>query len=124
MERFERKAATMCIVRPLTTCAVAAMATLFAGTVAAQAITVTCESINYRDQVCPVPGGPVALVRRSNAVVEWNAIQLIGHCLAGQVQVRNAFCVEFWDRGPATTAKGPERCDVGLSCSPISFASR
>jgi Protein of unknown function (DUF3011) len=54
----------MCIVRPLTTCAVAAMARLFAGTAAAQAITVTCESINYGDQVCPVQGGPVALVRQ------------------------------------------------------------
>jgi hypothetical protein len=40
------------------------MATLFAGTVAAQAIIVTCESIDYRDQACPVSGGPVALVRQ------------------------------------------------------------
>jgi hypothetical protein len=54
----------MCIMRPITACAVAAVATLFTGTVAAQAMTVTCESINYRDQQCPVPGGPVALVRQ------------------------------------------------------------
>ena len=66
MERLERKATTMCIMimRLLTTCAAAAAATLFAGTVAAQAITVTCESIEYRNQVCPVPRGPVALVRQ------------------------------------------------------------
>ena len=55
----------MCIMRPITAaCAVAAVATLFTGMVAAQAVTVTCESINYRDQQCPVPGGPVALVRQ------------------------------------------------------------
>ena len=54
----------MCIMRPITACAVAAVATLFTGTVAAQAMTVTCESINYRDQQCSVPGGPVALVRQ------------------------------------------------------------
>jgi len=40
------------------------VATLFAGTVAAQAMTVTCESTNYRFRECHVPGGPVSLVRQ------------------------------------------------------------
>src|SRR5438105_15922679 len=64
MERLEWRATKMCIMRPITACAVAAVATLFTGTAAAQAMTVTCESINYRDHQCSVPGGPVALVRQ------------------------------------------------------------
>ena len=50
--------------RTLTTYAVVVLATLFAGTAAAQAATLTCESVNFRNQECPVPGGPVALVRQ------------------------------------------------------------
>src|SRR5207237_7812164 len=64
MERLEWRDTNMCIMRPITACAVAAVATLVTGTVAAQAMTVTCESINYREQQCSVPGGPVALVRQ------------------------------------------------------------
>jgi Protein of unknown function (DUF3011) len=35
-----------------------------AGQVTAQGTLVTCESINYQDQECRVPGGPVSLVRQ------------------------------------------------------------
>lgn len=67
----------MCIMRPITAaCAVAAAATLFTGTGGAQAMTVTCESINYRNQQCSVPGGPVALVRQLSASP--------GDCIEGQ----------------------------------------
>ena len=85
----------MCIMRPITACAVAAVATLFTGTVAAQAMTVTCESINYRDQECPVPDGPVALVRQLSTPP--------GDCIEGQtwgfnnnaIWVRNGCRAEF-----------------------------
>src|SRR3989442_13085377 len=63
MERLERRATNMGIMRTITACAVAAVATLFTGKVAAQAMTVTCESINYRDQHGPAPGGPFRLGR-------------------------------------------------------------
>jgi hypothetical protein len=66
----------MCIMRNLTTCAAAALAALFAGTVAAQAMNVTCESMNYRNQECRVPGGPVALVRQLSSPP--------GDCIEGQ----------------------------------------
>ncbi len=66
----------MRIIRPLATCTVAVIATLFVGTVAAQAITVTCESVNYRDQVCPVSGGPVSFVRQLSTTP--------GDCIEGQ----------------------------------------
>ena len=48
----------------LTKCALAALAALFAGTVAGQAAIVTCESQNYRNAECAVGGGPVALIRQ------------------------------------------------------------
>src|SRR5215470_14152650 len=35
-----------------------------AGHAAAQGTLVTCESIGYQNQECPVPGGPVSLVRQ------------------------------------------------------------
>jgi hypothetical protein len=54
----------MCVMRSLTTYAVATFAILFAGTAAVQAMTVTCESINNRDRECSVPRGPIALVRQ------------------------------------------------------------
>ena len=54
----------MCVMRTLTTYAVPTLAMLLGGTAAVQAMTVTCESINYRDQECSVPSGPVALVRQ------------------------------------------------------------
>ena len=66
----------MCIMRPLTTYAVATLAILFAGTAAAQPMTVTCESINYRNQKCSVPSGPVALVRQLSTPP--------GDCIEGQ----------------------------------------
>jgi len=52
----------MHMTRNLILCAVGMLA---AGVAAAQQpMIVTCESINYRDQECPVPPGPVALVRQ------------------------------------------------------------
>ena len=50
--------------RTLTTYAIGVLAILFAGSAAAQAASVTCESVNFRNQECTVPGGPVALVRQ------------------------------------------------------------
>ena len=89
-ERLEWKATTMCITRPLTTCTITTVATVFAGTVAAQAITVTCESINYRDQECPVPGGPVALVRQLSTSP--------GDCIEGQTWGFNGNNKTIWVR--------------------------
>ena len=66
----------MHIMRPLATCAVPVLAALFVGTAAAQAMSVTCESINYRDQQCIVPGGPVALLRQLSSPP--------GDCIEGQ----------------------------------------
>jgi hypothetical protein len=52
------------IMRMFTMCAVGAVVTLFAGIVGARSTTFTCESLNNREQVCHVPGGPVTLVRQ------------------------------------------------------------
>ena len=52
------------IMRSLATCAAVAAVTLFAGTVGARTTTVTCESLNNREQVCRVPSGPVTLHRQ------------------------------------------------------------
>jgi hypothetical protein len=62
--------------RPLATCAFVAVATLFAGIAGAQPSTVTCESMNYRDQECPVPRGPVELVQQLSTTP--------GDCIEGQ----------------------------------------
>jgi hypothetical protein len=78
----------MRIMRSLTTCAVAAVATLFVGAVAAQAIIVTCESINYRDQECPVSGGPVVLVRQLSTTP--------GDCIEGQTWGFNGNNNSIW----------------------------
>lgn len=80
----------MYIMRTLTTCAVAALAALFAGTVAAQAATVTCESMNYRHEECPVPGGPVALVRQLSTPP--------GDCIEGQTWGFNGNNNTIWVR--------------------------
>ena len=58
-------------------------------------MTVTCESLNYRDQECPVPDGPVALVRQLSTPP--------GDCIEGQtwgfnnnaIWVRNGCRAEF-----------------------------
>ena len=110
---MQRKATTMCIVKPLTMCAVAVVATLFSGNGAAQSMTVICESINYRNQVCSVPGGPVSLVRQFSTPP--------GDCIQGRtwgfdrrnntVWVNNGCRAEFrvsfasapWRPGPGMT---------------------
>jgi hypothetical protein len=72
-------------------------------------MTVTCESMNYRHEECPVPDGPVALVRQLSTPP--------GDCIEGQtwginrnnntIWVRNGCRAEFrvasrdhdnWDR--------------------------
>jgi hypothetical protein len=78
----------MCIMRPLITCAIAAVVTLFAGIVAAQAMIITCESINYRDQQCAVSDGPVALVRQLSATP--------GDCIEGQTWGFNGDSNTIW----------------------------
>ena len=79
----------MRIARPMITCAVAAVAALFAGNVAAQAI-VTCESMNYRHQECPVPDGPVSLVRQLSTPP--------GDCIEGQTWGFNRENNTIWVR--------------------------
>jgi len=108
--------------RPLTTYAVAAVVTLFASTVAARATTVTCESMNNREQVCRVPGGPVALVRQlSNR-----------NCIKGQswgfnshnntIWVRNGCRAEF--RAGHAGAHRPPRPAQGMTVTCESINNR
>ncbi len=73
--------------RILTACAVAAATALFAGGVAAQMI-VTCESINYQSQECPVPGGPAMLTRQLSSPP--------GDCVPGRTWGFNGYNNTIW----------------------------
>jgi len=78
----------MGIKRILTTCAVAATAALFAGTIAAQAMIVTCESQDYRDATCAVPAGPVVLLRQLSTPP--------GDCIEGRTWGFNSWNNTIW----------------------------
>ena len=56
----------------------------------APGMMVTCESMNYRDQECPVPGGPVALVRQLSTSP--------GDCIEGQTWGFNGNNNTIWVR--------------------------
>jgi hypothetical protein len=51
---------------------------------------VTCESRNYREAECPVPGGPVAILRQLSAPP--------GNCIEGQTWGYNGFNNSIWVR--------------------------
>jgi len=106
---------------PLTTCAVAAVATLFAGTVAAQTI-VSCESINYRYQECRVPGGPVTLVRQLSRPP--------GDCIRGQSWGFNSRNSTLWVRdgcraefrvGSVGASPRPPASGTTVTCESINY---
>ena len=78
----------MGIKRSLTTCAVAATAALFAGTIVAQGMIVTCESQDYRDAECAVPSGPVAIVRQLSVPP--------GDCIEGRTWGFNSWNNTIW----------------------------
>ena len=78
----------MGIRKSLTTCAVAAAGALFAGTVAAQAMIVTCESQDYRDAECAVPGGPVSIIRQLSTPP--------GDCIEGRTWGFNTWNNTIW----------------------------
>jgi len=72
----------------LTKCALAALAALFAGTVAGQAAIVTCESQNYRNAECAVGGGPVVLIRQLSSPP--------GDCIEGRTWGFNGYNNTIW----------------------------
>ncbi len=75
----------------LTTCALAALAALFAHTVAAQGTIVTCESQNYQNAECPIAGGPVAIIRQLSTPP--------GDCIEGQTWGFNGYNNTIWVTG-------------------------
>ena len=75
----------------LTTCALAALAALFAHTVAAQGTIVTCESQNYQNAECPIAGGPVAIIRQLSTPP--------GNCIEGQTWGFNGYNNTIWVTG-------------------------
>ena len=75
----------------LATYAFAATAALFAGTIAAQGMIVTCESQNYQNAQCAVPNGPVAIVRQLSTPP--------GDCIEGRTWGFNTWDNTIWVNG-------------------------
>ena len=91
IEPHEPEATTMGTRGNLTTCALAALAALFAHTVAAQGTIVTCESQNYQNAECPIAGGPVAIIRQLSTPP--------GDCIEGQTWGFNGYNNTIWVTG-------------------------
>jgi len=76
-----------------------------AGDVAAQTSIVICESINYQDQECGVPGGPVSIVRQLSTPP--------GDCIQGRTwgfdPMRNAIWVTSGCRAEFSVGYGNRR---------------